>query len=63
MKDQLPEPARYSVPAACRVFGYSRSTFYDRVQKGLIRLTKDGRRSFVSREELERYLKACEGQS
>ncbi|WP_224240201.1 helix-turn-helix domain-containing protein [Hyalangium gracile] len=60
MKDRLPEPARYSISAACNTLGYSRSTFYDRVQKKLIKLTKDGRRSFVSREELERYLKSCE---
>jgi excisionase family DNA binding protein len=60
MKDSRPAPARNSIPESCSILNYSRSTLYDRIQKGLIKVVKDGRRSFIMREELERYLKACE---
>lgn len=60
MHEQHPTPARYSIPQFAELTGLSRSTVYERIARGLIKLTKDGRRSFVSRAELERYLKACE---
>lgn len=60
MTCNFPQRPRYSVPELLDALGFSRSTFYARVKAGLIKLTKDGRRSFVSAEELERYLKACE---
>ena len=46
-------PLLFSVPEARKQLGgISHSGFYVLVKRGLIRLTKIGRRSFVSRDEL-----------
>lgn len=55
--------ARYSIPQVCQIIGLGRATVYDRITRGLLRVVKDGHRTFISRAELERYLKDCEGQS
>lgn len=58
-----PAPARFSIPEACRITGLSRSALYDRVSRGLLKVIKDGHRTFIARAELERYLSACEAAS
>ncbi|MCY1078868.1 helix-turn-helix domain-containing protein [Archangium lansingense] len=60
MNDPLPTPARFSIPDSCRITGLGRSALYDRIARGLLCVVKDGHRTFISRAELERYLKACE---
>jgi hypothetical protein len=60
MNDPLPAPARFSIPQVCQISGLGRSALYDRIGRGLLRVVKDGHRTFISRTELERYLAACE---
>jgi hypothetical protein len=55
-------PARFAprmtIPEALQVLKISRAAFYERAANGLIKIVKDGARSFVTGEELERYLAA-----
>lgn len=60
MNAPLPTPARFSIPEACRITGLGRSALYDRIGRGLLRVVKDGHRTFISRAEIDRYLAACE---
>jgi len=53
---------RNTIPEACEVTGLARATLYARIKAGLLRVTKDGARTFISGAELERYLAACEAQ-
>jgi excisionase family DNA binding protein len=53
---------RYPVKEAFDMLGLSNATGYRRVREGLLRIVKDGARSFITAAELERYLAACEGQ-
>ncbi len=51
--ESVDAPLLFSVPEARKQLGgISHSGFYVLVKRGLIRLTKIGRRSFVSRDEL-----------
>ena len=50
---------RNSITQTCAVLNLSRATLYDRIKRGLIRVTKDGGRTFISGQEIERYLAAC----
>jgi excisionase family DNA binding protein len=59
MNDPL-TPARFSILQVCQLTGLGRSALYDRISRGLLRVVKDGHRTFISRAEVERYLKACE---
>ncbi len=51
---------RNTVKEAQAILRISHASFYDRVKRGQLRLTKDGKRSFVTRQELQRYLSAGE---
>jgi hypothetical protein len=51
---------RNTVAESRRLLRLSNATFYARVKAGLLKITKDGNRSFVSRAELQRYLAACD---
>ena len=53
-------PLRYSIAQAAHLLGLSRSTLYARIAQGQLTIHKDGRRTFVLRSELERYLKSQE---
>lgn len=53
-------PPRNTIPEFCQIAKISRATAYDRVARGLLRVTKDGARTFVTGAELERYLSAGE---
>ena len=51
----LPKRLLYPIPEARQLLGnIGHSMFYQRVKAGDIRLTKIGRRSFVSESELKR---------
>lgn len=63
MTDDLRLPQRFSVPEVLEVLKISRPTLYARVKAGLLRVTKDGGRTFVTGAELARYLAACEASS
>ena len=46
----------YSIPEAVEVTGLSRSFVYQLIKSGHIIVTKVGRRSFITRTELERFV-------
>jgi predicted DNA-binding transcriptional regulator AlpA len=56
-------PALYTIPEFIRAHRISRGTFYNLIRRGGEgpRLTKIGRRRFVSREEAERWVKRHTG--
>jgi excisionase family DNA binding protein len=45
----------YTVNEACDVLGIKRTALYERQKAGLITFRKDGTRTLVDRDELERY--------
>ncbi len=53
--DSLPQ-LRFDIPEAARILHLSRATLYERIRTGLIKTQKDGRRSYITTEELQRYV-------
>lgn len=51
---------RFSLVDVATITGLSRSSLYQRIAEGRLRIVKDGRRVFVERSELQRYL-SCVG--
>jgi excisionase family DNA binding protein len=47
---------RFDVAEAARILKFSRATLYNRISDGAIRTQKDGRRTYITRAELERYV-------
>jgi hypothetical protein len=53
--ENLPQ-IRFDITEAARIFRMSRATLYLRIRAGEIKTQKDGRRSYVTAEELRRYV-------
>lgn len=53
--EQLPH-LRFDVIESARILRLSRAALYQRIRDGEIKLQKDGRRSFITAEELQRYV-------
>ena len=53
-------PHRNTIEEALVILKVSRPTLYKRVHAGLLKLVKDGKRSFISGTELARYMSECE---
>ena len=53
--DSLPQ-LRFDIPEATRILRLSRATLYERIRAGHIQTQKDGRRSYITAEELQRYV-------
>jgi excisionase family DNA binding protein len=51
----LPQQLRFAIGEAAQILRISRVTLYRRINAGLIQIQKDGRRSFVTAAELQRY--------
>jgi excisionase family DNA binding protein len=49
---------RFDITEAARILRLSRATLYERVREGKIKTQKDGRRSFITVTELQRYIAA-----
>ena len=47
---------RYKVPESAALLGLPRSTIYVRIKNGEIEVQKDGRRSFITAAEIDRYV-------
>ena len=47
---------RFDVDEATRILRISRAGFYERVKRGEISPQKDGKRTFITAAELERYV-------
>lgn len=66
MSDQASAPRfkpRNTIPEFCQISGLAKATVYQRIKAGLLRVTKDGARTFITGAEIERYLAACEAQA
>jgi excisionase family DNA binding protein len=55
--EHLPQ-IRFDMMEAARILRISRATLYERIKAGEIRTQKDGRRSYVTATELQRYVTA-----
>ena len=53
--NSLPQ-LRFDIPEAARILRLSRATLYDRIRSGQIKTQQDGRRSYITTEELQRYV-------
>jgi excisionase family DNA binding protein len=53
--DTLPQ-IRFDINEAARILRLSRATLYERIRAGQLRVQKDGRRSFITAAELQRYV-------
>jgi len=53
--DNLPQ-LRFNIVEAARILRLSRAALYDRVRDGLIKVQKDGRRTYITADELHRYV-------
>ena len=49
---------RFDVLEAARILRLSRAALYERIRSGSIKVQKDGRRTFVTAAELQRYVSA-----
>jgi excisionase family DNA binding protein len=47
---------RFDIAEAARILRFSRATLYGRISSGAIKAQKDGRRTYITRVELERYV-------
>ena len=52
----------YTISETLELLSHSRGKFYEEVRLGSVRIIKRGRRSFVSAEEIDRYIKAKSAQ-
>lgn len=48
----------HPIPEAAQVLGVSRTTIYELISAGALKPVKIGRRTFISQEELERYVRS-----
>jgi excisionase family DNA binding protein len=56
--ESLPQ-LRFEISEVTRILRLSRATLYERIRDGKIKTQKDGRRSFVTAAELQRYVSAA----
>jgi excisionase family DNA binding protein len=49
---------RFDIADAARILKFSRATLYNRISSGEIQVQKDGRRTYITRAELERYVRS-----
>lgn len=54
---------RFEVPEAAQILRISRALLYKRIESGAIKASKDGKRTFITAAELDRYVAACESKS
>jgi len=54
---------RFDIDEAKQILRMSRAQLYTRIAEGAIAIQKDGARTYISLQELERYVEACEHRS
>ncbi len=47
---------RFEINEAAHILRISRATLYERIRDGQIAVQKDGRRTFITADELQRYV-------
>ena len=55
--ESLPQ-SRFDMTEASRILRMSRASLYERVRLGQIKAQKDGRRSYITAAELQRYVES-----
>ncbi len=55
--EQLPQ-VRFDIVEAARILRISRASLYQRIRTGEIKTQKDGRRSYITATEIQRYVGA-----
>ncbi len=55
--EQLPH-VRFDITEAARILRISRASLYQRIRNGEIKTQKDGRRSYITTVEIQRYVSA-----
>jgi DNA-binding NtrC family response regulator len=55
--EQLPQ-VRFDIVEAARILRISRVSLYQRIRTGEIKTQKDGRRSYITAVEIQRYVAA-----
>lgn len=55
METHLVEPLFFTVGQTQRLLGIQRSKFYSEVSEGRLKIVKNGSRTFVHRDEIQRY--------
>lgn len=50
---------RFEVAEAAKILRMSRAQLYNRIHDGALKHQKDGARTYITRVELERYVRAC----
>jgi excisionase family DNA binding protein len=50
---------RFDIAEAAAILRMSRAQLYKRIKSGALRPQKDGTRTYITRDELERYVKSC----
>lgn len=51
----MPTKPRYKIEEAAELLGLSRAKTYERIREGRITVVKDGKHSFITAAEIERY--------
>ena len=46
---------RHTIPQFCEITGMSRAKAYERIRRGELAIVKDGRETFITQAEAERY--------
>lgn len=55
LNEGLPQ-IRFEIPEAARILRMSRAALYSRIRDSELKVQKDGRRSYITAEELKRYV-------
>ena len=55
--ESLPQ-LRFAIIEAARILRMSRASLYERIRDGELKAQKDGRRRYITSEELHRYIAA-----
>lgn len=50
---------RFEITEAAKILRMSRAQVYNRIHDGALTPQKDGARTYITREELERYVESC----
>lgn len=53
--EQLPQ-VRFDIVEAARILRISRASLYQRIRSGEVKIQKDGRRSYITAVEIQRYV-------
>jgi len=51
---------RYTIPEFVAMTGTPRSKVFNRIKRGELKIVKDGRQTFITAQEMERYAKTSQ---